>query len=234
MRPGSRCWSSVAARTSSSPTPGSPAPSCTPDASAASTPRTSPPAPAPSSTLRPASRGTPSSQRRSAVGRSGSRPCPGIPGLVGATPIQNVGAYGQEVSQTIARVRVYDREEHRVVTRATVDCHFGYRRSLFKAIPDRFVVLSVSFQFRLGTAVGAGALRRTRPRARQSHPAPAPRWSRCGRPSSSCVAARGWCSTPTTTTPGAPAASSPTRWSAQPSPPGCRRTRPATPSPTAR
>jgi UDP-N-acetylmuramate dehydrogenase len=75
----------------------------------------------------------------------------GIPGLVGATPIQNVGAYGQEVSQTIARVRVYDREERRVVTRATVDCHFGYRRSLFKAIPDRFVVLSVSFQFRLGT-----------------------------------------------------------------------------------
>ncbi len=75
----------------------------------------------------------------------------GIPGLVGATPIQNVGAYGQEVSQTIARVRVYDRQEHRVVTRATVDCHFGYRRSLFKAMPDRFVVLSVSFQFRLGT-----------------------------------------------------------------------------------
>jgi UDP-N-acetylmuramate dehydrogenase len=75
----------------------------------------------------------------------------GIPGLVGATPIQNVGAYGQEVSQTIARVRVYDRQEQRIVTRATVDCHFGYRRSLFKAVPDRFVVLSVSFQFRLGT-----------------------------------------------------------------------------------
>ncbi len=74
----------------------------------------------------------------------------GIPGLVGATPIQNVGAYGQEVSQTIARVRVYDREEHRIVTRSTVECHFGYRRSLFKAIPDRFVVLTVSFQFRLG------------------------------------------------------------------------------------
>ena len=74
----------------------------------------------------------------------------GIPGLVGATPIQNVGAYGQEVSQTIARVRVYDREEHRIVTRSTVDCHFSYRRSLFKAIPDRFVVLTVSFQFRLG------------------------------------------------------------------------------------
>lgn len=74
----------------------------------------------------------------------------GIPGLVGATPIQNVGAYGQEVSQTIARVRVYDRSERRVVTRSAVECHFGYRSSIFKAIPDRFVVLSVSFQFRLG------------------------------------------------------------------------------------
>ena len=75
----------------------------------------------------------------------------GIPGLVGATPIQNVGAYGQEVGQTIARVRVYDRLEQRVVTRSAIECHFGYRRSLYKAIPDRFVVLSVSFQFRLGT-----------------------------------------------------------------------------------
>ncbi|HSK31866.1 MAG TPA: UDP-N-acetylmuramate dehydrogenase [Propionicimonas sp.] len=75
----------------------------------------------------------------------------GIPGLVGATPIQNVGAYGQEVSQTIARVRVYDRQERRIVTRSTVDCHFGYRTSVFKGIPDRFVVLTVSFQFRLGT-----------------------------------------------------------------------------------
>ncbi|MCC6498206.1 MAG: UDP-N-acetylmuramate dehydrogenase [Propionibacteriaceae bacterium] len=75
----------------------------------------------------------------------------GIPGLVGATPIQNVGAYGQEVGQTIARVRVYDRVERRVVTRSAVECHFAYRSSLFKAVPDRFVVLSVSFQFRLGT-----------------------------------------------------------------------------------
>lgn len=74
----------------------------------------------------------------------------GIPGLTGSTPIQNVGAYGQEVAQTIARVRVYDRIERRVVTRGVAECHFGYRNSLFKAIPNRFVVLSVSFQFRLG------------------------------------------------------------------------------------
>ncbi len=74
----------------------------------------------------------------------------GIPGLVGATPIQNVGAYGQEVAASIARVRVYDRAEQAVVTLGAAECHFGYRSSLFKAVPDRFVVLSVSFQFRLG------------------------------------------------------------------------------------
>ncbi|MFT4110427.1 UDP-N-acetylmuramate dehydrogenase [Propionicimonas sp.] len=74
----------------------------------------------------------------------------GIPGLVGATPIQNVGAYGQEVAQSIARVRVFDRQQKAVVTRFAADCHFGYRWSVFKALPDRFVVLSVSFQFRLG------------------------------------------------------------------------------------
>jgi UDP-N-acetylmuramate dehydrogenase len=74
----------------------------------------------------------------------------GIPGFSGSTPIQNVGAYGQEVAQTIARVRVYDRAERRVVTRGLAECHFGYRNSVFKAIPGRFVVLSVSYQFRLG------------------------------------------------------------------------------------
>ncbi|PKQ24410.1 MAG: UDP-N-acetylenolpyruvoylglucosamine reductase [Actinobacteria bacterium HGW-Actinobacteria-5] len=85
------------------------------------------------------------------AGQVGIEALSGIPGLVGATPIQNVGAYGQEVSQTIARVRVYDRKERRVVTRSAVECHFGYRTSVFKAFPDRFVVLTVSFQFRLGT-----------------------------------------------------------------------------------
>ena len=57
----------------------------------------------------------------------------GIPGLVGATPIQNVGAYGQEVAASIARVRVYDRAEQAVVTLGAAECHFGYRSSLFKA-----------------------------------------------------------------------------------------------------
>ena len=86
-----------------------------------------------------------------AAGHVGVESLSGIPGLVGATPIQNVGAYGQEVSQTIARVRVYDRAERRILTRSAAECHFGYRTSVLKAGAGRFVVLSVSFQLRLGT-----------------------------------------------------------------------------------
>jgi UDP-N-acetylmuramate dehydrogenase len=74
----------------------------------------------------------------------------GIPGLVGATPIQNVGAYGQEVADTIAQVRVWDRVLRGVRTFASADCHFGYRTSRFKRDPGRHVVLSVSFQLRPG------------------------------------------------------------------------------------
>jgi UDP-N-acetylmuramate dehydrogenase len=72
----------------------------------------------------------------------------GIPGLTGATPIQNVGAYGQEVSQTIRRVELLDRDTLQVVTRTPDACGFGYRTSAFKAEPDRFVVLSVTFGLR--------------------------------------------------------------------------------------
>jgi UDP-N-acetylmuramate dehydrogenase len=75
----------------------------------------------------------------------------GIPGRVGATPIQNVGAYGQEVSQTIASVRVWDRRLRGVRTFAAADCGFGYRTSRFKQDPGRHVVLEVTFQLRLGT-----------------------------------------------------------------------------------
>ena len=74
----------------------------------------------------------------------------GIPGRVGATPIQNVGAYGQDVSQTIWSVRVWDRRLRGVRTFANAECGFGYRWSRFKADPDRHVVLSVTFQLRLG------------------------------------------------------------------------------------
>jgi UDP-N-acetylmuramate dehydrogenase len=74
----------------------------------------------------------------------------GIPGSVGATPIQNVGAYGQEVSGTVASVRCWDRVLRGQRTFFAADCVFGYRTSRFKRDPDRHVVLSVTFQFRLG------------------------------------------------------------------------------------
>ena len=74
----------------------------------------------------------------------------GIPGTTGATPIQNVGAYGQEVSQTVARVRTWDRKLRGIRTFSADECSFGYRTSRFKQDPGRFVVLSTTFQFPLG------------------------------------------------------------------------------------
>lgn len=76
----------------------------------------------------------------------------GIPGLVGATPIQNVGAYGQEVSETIASVRALDRRTLEVVDLAPADCAFGYRDSSLKRDPDRHVVLAVTFALAPGGA----------------------------------------------------------------------------------
>jgi UDP-N-acetylmuramate dehydrogenase len=75
----------------------------------------------------------------------------GIPGSVGATPIQNVGAYGQEVSETLASVRTWDREQGRLRTFAAADCGFGYRTSRFKEEPGRFVVLDVTFLLKQGS-----------------------------------------------------------------------------------
>lgn len=69
----------------------------------------------------------------------------GIPGLVGATPVQNVGAYGQEVSEAIRSVRALDRTTGRIVELAPQICDFGYRDSMFKRNPDAYVVLGVTF-----------------------------------------------------------------------------------------
>ena len=66
------------------------------------------------------------------AGLSGIECLSGIPGMAGATPIQNVGAYGQEVAQTIALVRAYDRLRGEVVELSGADCGFGYRTSMFK------------------------------------------------------------------------------------------------------
>lgn len=83
-------------------------------------------------------------------GWSGVEALSGIPGSTGATPIQNVGAYGQEVAQTVARVRVFDRVLRGVRTFAAADCGFAYRWSRFKADTGRHVVLDVTFQLPLG------------------------------------------------------------------------------------
>src|SRR4051812_41879008 len=69
----------------------------------------------------------------------------GIPGSVGATPIQNVGAYGQDVSETVMRVRVYDRHTQQVDELEPAGCGFTYRSSAFKRNPGRWLVLSVTF-----------------------------------------------------------------------------------------
>ncbi|GAA2157947.1 UDP-N-acetylmuramate dehydrogenase [Pedococcus bigeumensis] len=83
--------------------------------------------------------------RAVAEGWSGIEALSGIPGSTGATPVQNVGAYGQEVAQTIASVRVWDRAQQQVRTISSLDCAFTYRHSVFKA-SSRHVVLDVLFQ----------------------------------------------------------------------------------------
>jgi UDP-N-acetylmuramate dehydrogenase len=82
-----------------------------------------------------------------AEGLQGFECLSGIPGSVGATPIQNVGAYGQEVSETVESVRVLDRATGAVVDMSSAECRFVYRGSVFK-YHDRRVVLSVTFALR--------------------------------------------------------------------------------------
>jgi UDP-N-acetylmuramate dehydrogenase len=96
-----------------------------------------------------------------AEGLAGLECLSGIPGLAGATPIQNVGAYGQEVADTITSVRVYDRERREVTEMPAAACGFGYRTSFFKRTPfapgsatGRFVVLSVTFRLTPGPGPG--------------------------------------------------------------------------------
>lgn len=81
----------------------------------------------------------------------------GIPGDVGGTPVQNVGAYGQEVSETIVQVRAFDLRTNHIVDLDHAACRFGYRRSLFNTDePGRYIVTSVTYRLRPG---GEPALR---------------------------------------------------------------------------
>lgn len=75
----------------------------------------------------------------------------GIPGLVGGTPVQNVGAYGQEVSETIVSVRALDRTEGKTVELSNAKCEFQYRKSIFNSTErDRYIVLSVTYRLQPG------------------------------------------------------------------------------------
>ncbi len=92
-------------------------------------------------------------------GLSGVECLSGIPGLAGATPIQNVGAYGQEVCQTVVSVRAYDRSTGSIAALPSEACDFGYRTSVFKReaatvgrVTGRFVVLAVTFRLRRSAA----------------------------------------------------------------------------------
>lgn len=99
-----------------------------------------------------------------ALGLAGIEALSGIPGSTGATPIQNVGAYGQDVSQTIVSVRVLDRASGEVAELSAADCGFRYRASAFKGSDDR-VVLSVRFALEEGGGAAARGAREADARA---------------------------------------------------------------------
>jgi UDP-N-acetylmuramate dehydrogenase len=108
-----------------------------------------------------------------AEGLAGLESLSGIPGRAGATPIQNVGAYGREVAEVITQVRVYDRHGDQILVLGNEECAFAYRTSLFKSTGARYVVLDVTFRLarqamslpvkyaelatELGVALGEGA-----------------------------------------------------------------------------
>jgi UDP-N-acetylmuramate dehydrogenase len=98
-------------------------------------------------------------ERTVSEGLSGIECLAGIPGLAGATPVQNVGAYGQEVSQTILAVRAFDRRSGEVVTLSSAQCEFGYRDSMLKRAAvgratGRYIVLDVTFELRRSSTSG--------------------------------------------------------------------------------
>lgn len=83
-------------------------------------------------------------------GFAGLETLSGIPGTVGGAPIQNIGAYGHEVAEVIAKVRTFDRKSNDQRTFTNQSCEFSYRSSIFKKEPNRYVILDVTFQLRSG------------------------------------------------------------------------------------
>ena len=89
-------------------------------------------------------------ERTAAAGLAGIECLSGIPGTAGATPIQNVGAYGQEVAEVVESVRVLDRESLEEREMPPSECAFAYRDSLFRRRPERFAVLAVTLRLARG------------------------------------------------------------------------------------
>lgn len=86
-------------------------------------------------------------ERTVAMGLSGIEAMSAIPGTAGATPVQNVGAYGQEISNTLVSLEAYDIAEDKFVTLTKADCGFSYRNSIFKSTADRrYIILSITLE----------------------------------------------------------------------------------------
>ena len=143
---------------------------------------------------------------------SASRRSPASPARSARPRSRTSAPTARRSPQTIAQVRVWDRGLKGVRTFANADCGFGYRTRRFKADPGRHVVLDVTFQFRQGTPRRARRVRRARrARSGSSSGERAPLADVREAVLGAAPRARAWCSTPTTTTRGAPARSSPTR-----------------------
>ena len=76
-----------------------------------------------------------------------------IPGSVGASPIQNIGAYGVEVCDSINSVEVFNFEDKKFETLSNAQCLFSYRNSVFKQKPNKYLILSVIFSFEKGASL---------------------------------------------------------------------------------
>jgi UDP-N-acetylmuramate dehydrogenase len=77
---------------------------------------------------------------------SGLEALSGIPGTCGAAPVQNIGSYGTEISNCLESVEVYDRKNKSFAILNNNECNFGYRNSLFKNFPERFVIVSINLK----------------------------------------------------------------------------------------
>jgi len=90
------------------------------------------------------------------MGLSGFESLSAIPGTVGASPVQNIGAYGAEVKDTILEVEVYDIEKGTITTISNKDCNFGYRDSIFKhEMKGKYVITSVTYRLNKVASVGS-------------------------------------------------------------------------------